>query len=149
MTDVQRVETAPSRRRLPRGVVYLGAFVASGFGWLLILWLVSLIAGALAGECENPENVEHLLPPEEMQHEPYLEFTWLEAEQLNLFRPEWARAADVQVFGYFFPGSGKIGICKGLSGEVLRVVRMHEEAHKLYGWRHEENPHRAVAEVSE
>ena len=126
------VETTRTRR-MPQGLLCLATLLIAWVAWLFVLLPVT---AALATECRNPPDVERLLPPKRMQHEPYMKFFWLSAEELNLFRPGWARDAHVQVVGYYFYRSGLIGICKGLSGEALRIVRMHEEAHKLYHWRH-------------
>jgi hypothetical protein len=132
-----QVSSRSARAGIPSGGwFWLGAFVLSGFMWLVILWGVAALMRAMAGECTAPADLEAFLPPEQYQHEPHLPFEWMEAESLNKMRFGYASQDGSQVLGYYFQASDKIGICRGLSKEALRVIRMHEEAHQVYGWRH-------------
>jgi hypothetical protein len=109
--------------------------------WLLTtLAVVFGLTSAQAAECRNPKNPESFLPPAHMRQEPSHPFKWMSAEWLNYIHAGMAAVGrdyrGRQMYGFYDPTSGKIYICRGLSGEALRVIRMHEEAHKLYGWRH-------------
>lgn len=114
--------------RAPLGWKVLGAFILAGFGWVLIFWLVSLIASA--SECRNNQVTAANLPPAKYRHEPRLPYQFASAEYLRAMnKHDWT-------VGFYGKRSGVIFVCAGLTGAALRIVRMHEEAHKLYGWRH-------------
>lgn len=98
---------------------------------ILALVLMLCASSAVASECSNASVTKQLLPPVSYQHEPTLPYMTMSAQLLNTLRG----THKGQVVGYYFPTSGKIAVCAGLTGRALRIVRMHEEAHKD-GWRH-------------
>ena len=134
MANGHRTRILSSLSKVPRGWFWLAAFLLSGLMWLGILWLGSLLFQAMASECANPKHPEQFLPPREYRAEPNQPFVRVEAETLNLFRFGTAKGGG-QVLGYYLQATGKIWICKGLTGDALRIIRMHEEAHAK-GWRH-------------
>lgn len=112
----------------------VSVFNGAGVRFLAIIALLFLIGigCAVAAECRNSSVTERQLPPVAYRHEPSMPYLTISAELLNVLRG----TRKGQVLGYYFPRSGRIGICAGLTGKALRIVRMHEEAHKA-GWRHD------------
>lgn len=130
----QRVADSPYTRviawlgKVPLGWKVLGIFLASGLLWVLILWAVSLIASG--AECKNSQVTAANLPPKQYRHEPRMPYQFISAELLAAMnKHDWT-------VGYYGKTTGVVFVCAGLTGKALRIVRMHEEAHALYGWRH-------------
>lgn len=115
-------------KRVPRGWQILGAMLASWALLILIMWGVSLIARG--GECHNTQVTAGDLPPKQYRHEPYMSFEFRSRNFLDNMTGEKGSA------GVYLPKSRTIYVCAGLTGDALRIIRMHEEAHALYGWRH-------------
>jgi hypothetical protein len=97
---------------------------------LAVLFLIR-IGTVVASECHNSSVTDAQLPPVAYRHEPSMPYFVMSAELMNTLRG----SRKGQVVGYYFPHSGKIAICAGLTGKALRIIRMHEEAHAA-GWRH-------------
>ena len=132
MATSQHTRFTAALRRIPRGWTFLGAFLLSGILWMLILWGVTLIAQA--ADCPSDRVTEAQLPPPEYRHEPSMPYSDMPARFLNAMVGEKARGGG-QVYGFYSEHSGKIWVCEGLTGDALRIIRMHEEAHAM-GWRH-------------
>lgn len=83
--------------------------------------------------CTNPTDWRKYLPPVEYQHEPYMAFKWADKKMMlaiaGVFVPGYI------AYGHYGISSKNIYICRGLTGNALRAIRMHEEAHAM-GWRH-------------
>lgn len=119
-------------KRLPLILRLILMFLASGVLWMALIygaaWLTSLVK---AGECRNDSVTEQLLPPEKYRHEPTMPYVVMPAGMLAGLRG----SSENHVLGYYFVRADLIAVCEGLTGRALRIVRMHEEAHKA-GWRH-------------
>lgn len=119
-------------KRLPLILRLVLMFLASGVLWMGIIYGASLLISlGKSAECSNASVTEQLLPPSTYRLEPTAPYMVVSAQLLNTLRGNHKG----QVVGYFFPTSGKIAVCEGLTGRALRIVRMHEEAHAA-GWRH-------------
>ena len=94
-----------------------------------------LVSPAFAENCRNPTNLNEHLPPKEMRHEPFMPYELLDADAMDL-KIFVMRSKKFQVLGHYDEDTGVISICRGLTGRALRIIRMHEEAHALFGWRH-------------
>ena len=102
--------------------------------WLAViaaLWLTP----SVASECTAPTNLDRYLPPAHMRQEPTETFVWFSKEQMQALSRKAGNPFGAHFLGYYDPETDVILICKGLTGEALRVIRMHEEAHKR-GWWH-------------